>query len=890
MHVKFSNQRMKEERETNNKNWIIKKLIILALLLAVLGFLYIQRDSLRESVRLYIYPDYENCETGSVSMLGNHVVEQDVVMQSDILRTVGIMFSNHDAGSASGRVSVALIDKDGKTVAETGLDASLVSEGDITKFLLSGDSEGLNANRIVTTNDTNVMAGYTEVVEGETYTVRITTEDVRSDGAFDLRLNEYVEDGDYPPLRIDGDVAVGECAFMYVANRMYNEKTNRLFLALILMTFILILIPFELMDDWLERKTGRSSLCLSPWVLRAMFLVTPILTYFIIQKYVGFGLGEFVDQLLDSEKNVGVLNLMVIGLIWWAVYAVSCSTRISSILTVLIGSAFGFTNYMLMLFRDTPLIATDFSQFGTALQVAKSYVLTLDINFMWSFLLTALWCIACLVPGRATGERKKGIKYAIRRRIVPLIILAIWGGAFYYTIFVSSYIGDHNIMVSSFKPKGSYKKNGCALAFVVTWRNSVIRKPEGYDIAGIEAIADKYPSDKASPAEGVSSRSPNVIVVMNESFTDFAKLGEFETNQDYMPFYRSLEGDNVLKGTMHSSVFGGSTANSEFEGLTGFSMSFLPYMSVPFRSVIREETPSLASYMKSQGYGGNTAFHPGMANSYNRDVVYPLLGFDEHVSLEDLEDPQLLRDYVSDEYDYGFVEKEYEKFRAEDGNAPFWMFNVTIQNHAGYMKSSGIVDAGIEIESPETAEEQAIQFLNLMKKSDEALEQLITYFSNVDEDTVIVLYGDHQPRVGSTFYDALLAQHEGISGIEWSEKMHEVPILIWANFDLKGGKDAGSTDDAEHAEDDFVLSANYIAPYLKQTLGMPLTGWDKYLLELHKELPVVNSICCIDAEGNIYDTSEPTPYDEKLNEYRRLQYNGLIDHNNRVGQLFELSK
>lgn len=881
---------MKEERRIQNRKWIIKKLIILALLLAVLGFLYIQRDSLRESVRLYVYPDYENCEIGSVSMLGSHTVEQDVVMQSDILRTVGIMFRNYDPESASGRVSVALIDKDGKTVAETGLDASLVSEGDVTKFLLSGDSEGLNANRIVTTNDTNVMAGYTEVVEGETYTVRITTEEVSSNGAFDLRLNEYGEDGDYPPLRIDGEDAGGECAYMYVANRMYNEKTNKLFLALILMTFILILIPFEIIDDWLEKKTGKSSMRLSPWVLRAMFLVTPILTYFIIQKYVGFGLGDFMDQLLRSEKNVGVLNLMVIGLIWWAVYVISCSTRITSILTVLIGSAFGFTNYMLLLFRDSPLVATDFSQFGTALQVAKSYVLSFDINFMWSFLLTALWCIACLVPGRATGEWRKGIKNAIRRRIVPLIILALWGGTFYYTIFVSSYIGDHDIMVSSFKPNRSYKNNGCALAFVVTWRNSVIRKPEGYDVAGIEAFADKYPSDKASPAEGISSKSPNVIVVMNESFTDFAKLGEFETNQDYMPFYRSLEGDNVLKGTMHSSIFGGSTANSEFEGLTGFSMSFLPYMSVPFRSVIREETPSLASYMKAQGYGGNTAFHPGMANSYNRDVVYPLLGFDRHVSIEDLEDPQLLRDYVSDEYDYSFVEKEYENFRSGDSNAPFWMFNVTIQNHAGYMKSAGIVDAGIEIESPEASEEQAIQFLNLMKKSDEALEQLITYFSNVDEETVIVLYGDHQPRVGSSFYDALMAQHEGISEIEWSEMKREVPIMIWANYDLKGSDEAESASDQENAEDDFVLSANYIAPYLKQKIGMPLTGWDKYLLDLHKELPVVTSICCIDAEGKIYDTSEPTPYDDKLNEYRRLQYNGLIDHDNRVGRLFELSK
>ncbi|MBE6040265.1 MAG: LTA synthase family protein [Clostridiales bacterium] len=917
-----NSEKIKDNRD--KKNLIIKKLIILALLFAVLGFLYVQRDALRESVRLYVDPDYETAEVSSVSMLGSRTVEQDVTMQSEIIRTVGIMFSNPSSGSATGRVTVALIDKDGNKVAETGLDAANVIAGDITKFLLSGDSEGLNTNRIVTTNDTNVMAGYTEVVKGATYTVRITTEDVKSEGAFDLMLNECGDNEDIPVVRIDGEDAEGECAYLYVANRMYNEKTNKLFLVLILMTFIFILIPFEVIDEWIEKKTGKSYLRLSPWVLRMMFLLTPFVTYFIIQKYVSFGLGNYVNQLF-SERNTGILNLIIIGLIWWAIYTISTSTRISSILTALIGSAFGFANYALLLFRDSPLVATDFSQFGTAMQVVKSYVLTLDMNFMWSFLLTTLWCIACLVPAGVSREKEKGLMPALKRRIVPVIVLAIWGGVFYYTFFASTYIEDHEFRVSSFKPRGSYTRNGCALSFVISWRNAVIKKPDGYDIAEIEAIADKYPSDKLDQAKGVNTKTPNVIVVMNESFTDFDKLGEFETNQDYMPFYRSLEGNNVIKGTMHSSVFGGSTANSEFEGLTGFSMDFLPYMSVPYRSVIKEETPSLASYMKSRGYGGNITFHPGMANSYNRDVVYPLLGFDTHVSFDDLEDPELLRDYVSDEYDYRYVEEEYEKFRAEDPKDPFWMFNVTIQNHAGYMYSAGIVDAGIEIESQEAAEEQAIQFLNLMKKSDEALEQLITYFSNVDEDTVIVLYGDHQPRVGSQFYEALLSPHEGLSELEWSEMKHEVPILIWANFDLKGNDSDGAdtADDAEgqktgteaedaekaeaqagetgsgenaasedlhHEEDDFVLSANYIAPYLKQTIGMPLTGWDKYLLDLYKELPVVNAICCIDAKGNIYDASEPTPYDDKLNEYRRLQYNGLIDYKNRVNKLFELQK
>jgi hypothetical protein len=127
--------------------------------------------------------------------------------------------------------------------------------------------------------------------------------------------------------------------------------------------------------------------------------------------------------------------------------------------------------------------------------------------------------------------------------------------------------------------------------------------------------------------------------------------------------------------------------------------------------------------------------------------------------------------------------------------------------------------------------------------------------------------------------------------------------MIWANYDIGADKkaaaetavaeDAEGTEGAKEAEEDegdVVLSANYISPYLKQLLGMPMTGFDKYLLDLHKELPVINAICYEDAERNIYDPSEPSKFDERLNEYEQIQYNGLIDYKNRVDSFFNLKQ
>ena len=82
-------------------------------------------------------------------------------------------------------------------------------------------------------------------------------------------------------------------------------------------------------------------------------------------------------------------------------------------------------------------------------------------------------------------------------------------------------------------------------------------------------------------------KKPNIIVIMNEAFSDPSVLGDFTTNEDYMPFVHSLldGADNTISGHLNVSVKGGNTANTEFEYLTGASMAFLPYGSIRISSM-----------------------------------------------------------------------------------------------------------------------------------------------------------------------------------------------------------------------------------------------------------------------------------------------------------------
>ena len=139
------------------------------------------------------------------------------------------------------------------------------------------------------------------------------------------------------------------------------------------------------------------------------------------------------------------------------------------------------------------------------------------------------------------------------------------------------------------------------------------------------------------------------------------------------------------------SVRTSQTANSEFEFLTGCSMAFLPYRSIPYNSYIKDSMPSLTTTLKDLGYGGNLAFHPGEANAWNRDKIYPLLGFDTFCSFQniaaDLGEEDIVHGFPSDQFGYEYLINQYEQFRLKSAE-PFYSFFVTIQNHGGYMQTA----------------------------------------------------------------------------------------------------------------------------------------------------------------------------------------------------------
>ncbi len=92
---------------------------------------------------------------------------------------------------------------------------------------------------------------------------------------------------------------------------------------------------------------------------------------------------------------------------------------------------------------------------------------------------------------------------------------------------------------------------------------------------------------------------------------------------------------------------------------------------------------------------------------------------------------------------------------------------------------SKILEVGdeVQIEGDLQSYSKAEQYLNMIKMSDKALKELVHYFEKVDEPTVIVFFGDHQPDLEETFYNRLL--HTDIQKLEGEDLREALQSTIF---------------------------------------------------------------------------------------------------------------
>lgn len=558
------------------------------------------------------------------------------------------------------------------------------------------------------------------------------------------------------------------------------------------------------------------------------------------------------------------LDLVIYYVIYLFLLLIFNSIRGASIAMMFLTAFFGIMNYELTLFRSMSFIASDIYSFLTAISVANTYRIQIDVDTAEFFML-ALVIIALLL------KLKKFKLFHWKGRSVFAVVFVVIFLGFCQVYVYSDYLESIGVDFRVYRPQYKYRYYGTLLTTVRTFGYLHVTEPENYSVDAVKNITKQY-EEKENPSETGTentekkntTQKPNIIVVMNESFADLQAVGDMVVSKDYMPFFHKLK-ENTIKGYTYSSVFGGNTANSEFEFLTGNTLAFLPDNSVPYQLFLRSKTAGLTTTLKSQGYGPLLALHPYYKTGYSRYKVYPLMGFDRFYTSDDFSVfTDTVNYHITDYEDYKKIIQLYEDSRQTEENQPFYLFNVTMQNHGSYDGSTLETGDSVKLKGDLKGYSKVEQYLNMIKMSDEALKYLVHYFEKVDEPTVIVFFGDHQPDLDESFYNTLLGTDiEDLEGEEL-ERLYKVPFMIWANYDIQ-------EQTIERT------SNNYLSTYLAEVAGIEKTGYMEFLTDLREEVPCINAIGYWGKDGNYYDLKdESSPYYQLLQQYHLLEYNNLF--------------
>lgn len=665
---------------------------------------------------------------------------------------------------------------------------------------------------------------------------------------------------------------------------------------------LLILLPMTLLSilySVIDRKVAEfesSQIFVMELILAIVFVLTAVRICYVLSRqkwleitrkilggifFAGFPYAVFVltewyihdpfkaDPVV-MDSNIMTLNILVYYLLAILVLTLTTRTDIAIAVTAAVPMTLGIANVLSYAARSLPIYPWDVLSAGTAMTVVDNY--SFEITARLAFTTFCFIGIIC-------GGLLLGIRFKLPRWWMNLIaaIVAI-------TVFLSfcGYLmSDEAEEKEGFYPylfsaNYLYKHNGTAVTFIYTLKYLQLTEPDGYSPDNLEDLYNEY-HNQAADTTDPEAVLPNIIVIMNEGFCDPKILGDFETNIDYMPFIHSLS-ENTVKGNLLVSVKGGNTPNSEFEFLTGTSMAFLPSGSIPYQQHIKGDTLSLVSQLNSLGYF-TVGMHPYGASGWQRDEVYPYLGFDETYFSRDFKNKKYVRSYISDETMFKQIMSLQE---SKDADTPMFVFGVTMQNHGDYPnKNNGSFQPEVEVvDNNYSYISYFNNYLSLLKVTDAAFEKLVNYYRNVDEPTIILMFGDHQPNdhVVSPILKANGITDISSESLEVQQSRYITPYILWSNYEIDGMDEMPE-----------YTSLNYLGGLLMGLADVPLTPFQIWLEDLRAEYPLLNAFCYVDTKGE-YHSIIGLQNLPGMNTYAQIQYNLIFDRKRLVNEFFSVVK
>ncbi len=516
-------------------------------------------------------------------------------------------------------------------------------------------------------------------------------------------------------------------------------------------------------------------------------------------------------------------------------------------------------------FMGEPIFLTDISYLGNSeeiFSIVQEDLLSTIGTFIIPLLLQIVLYILLIYIGRVIYKRvlvnNKKIRFALIA--IPLIILSLlFLPIKSINTYFSNYIyheEDYNSLVA---PYDYYIKYGVFGGLHGQLLKDRLPEPIGFNENEVNNILDNVEDNKNK-----KWGTPNIIVFFGETFWDIDQLEEVEFNKSVTPNFNKLKKEG-LSFNMISPVYGGVSANVEYEFLTGsnvsyFSQGFVPYMQL-YKNKTYYDRPSIIKELKNNGYNTKIVT-TGSPKLFNCGKFYNYLNVDDVEYVTKVDKEFIKGKYVSDKY---LIDKLIKDFENTDKEKEFYMI-LTMESHMPYPKNK-YDNYDVWVTKSDLSSEMndvLTSYAEGIYDADKELDRLYEYIKSIEEPTIIIFYGDHLPYLKEgreNALDYLKYFNTGDSNLDTFRK-YNTESLILANFKL----------DKKNLPN--YLGPDLLGAYVLNNMDIYISNYYKYLYNSRNYLPSYNHYVSIDKEGNIYNTNNLSEelkkqYDERRNiEYK----------------------
>ncbi len=423
------------------------------------------------------------------------------------------------------------------------------------------------------------------------------------------------------------------------------------------------------------------------------------------------------------------------------VYLSKCRAQLRLLITGL-WIFLGTVNGIILSNRVTPFSYTDFKMLPDLFAMQNTNYFTAEeativVSIVVSF-------IVFLVLFFIKGPKYQGKRHHVLSPVAIAALLIIG-------IPVTTQAAQNSNIIASYFANiaQGYSDYGFVYGFSTSVVGRGMSKPDGYSKDSVEAIESQVNASKETTTVS-SDTEPNIICILLESFIDPYDVNFLQMSEDPIPTFHSLE-ENYSTGYLTVPVVGAGTANTEFEMLTGMSIQYFGTGEYPYKTILKQDdcpsVESIASDLSKIGYGTHVV-HNNTATFYSRNNAFSKMGFDTFTSKELMN----ITEYTpsgSWPTDKVLVNETVKAMDATENQSDF-VYTITVGSHGDYPTEKIIENPQITVTGApdEASNNQWEYYVNMIHNTDNFIKELIDAVSKRDENTIIVMFGDHLPTMG----------------------------------------------------------------------------------------------------------------------------------------------